>query len=161
MKWIKIGKIVNTKGVKGQMKIYPYTNEKERFEDFSQLYVRGEAYRIESVAYHKNTPIIKLEGIDTPEAVNLLKNEEVLIPYDEKPELEADEYLIMDLIGLEVYEGEALLGRIQDVIQQGPQDLYVVKGTGGEILIPGVKRFIREVNIEKGYMKVALIEGMR
>jgi len=161
MKWIKIGKIVKSKGVKGQMKIYPYTNEKERFEAFSHLYIKGEAYLVEAVAYHKNTPILKLEGIDSPEAVEAIKNEEVLIPYEALPELEEDEFLIMDLIGLEVFDGGESIGKIREVIQQGPQDLYVVAGKEGDILIPGVKAFIKEVDIAGGCMKVSLIEGMR
>ena len=160
MKLIKIGKIVNTKGLKGEVKIYPYTGYKERFEEIGYFHVENEKMIIEKVTYLKEMPIVRLSGVTTIEQAQKLRNKEIFIESDQLNPLDEDEYLITDLIGLEVRNNLEVIGVVEDVLTHTAQHIYVIKGKDGEHLIPAVSEFIKEVNIEEGYILVELIEGM-
>jgi len=160
MKKIKIGKIVNQKGLKGEMKIYPYTDYPERFEEISVFYVDEKAYQIDKVSYVKKMPVVKLAGIDTVEEAMALKNKDIYIEKSDIRELDEDEYLIIDLIGLDVYSDNEKIGVIKDVMTHTAQHIFVVKTNDREIMIPVVEAFVKEVNVKEGYVKVELIEGL-
>ena len=139
MEKIKIGKIVNFKGLKGEMKIYPYTDYAERFEEFDTIYISTSEYTIEDAM--------------------VFKNKDIYINKDDLRQLDDDEFLISDIIGLDVYDKENKIGVVKDVLTHTAQHIYVVKNKEREILIPAVEAFIKEVNIEEGFIKVELIEG--
>lgn len=160
MEKIKIGKIVNQKGLKGEMKIYPYTDYPERFEEISVFYVDEKAYQIDKVSYVKKMPVVKLAGIDTVEEAMALKNKDIYIEKSDIRELDEDEYLIIDLIGLDVYSDNEKIGVIKDVMTHTAQHIFVVKTSEREIMIPVVEAFVKEVNVNEGYVKVELIEGL-
>lgn len=161
MKKIKIGKIVNTKGLKGELKIYPYTDYAERFEEINHIFIDESKYMIEKVTYSKNNmPVIKLKGIDTIEKALKMKDEFVSIDRSEFRILDEDEYFLIDIIGLDVFNNNEKIGVLKDVLTDRAQDIYIVKTDEREIMIPAVKKYIEEVNVDEGYIVVKAIEGL-
>lgn len=163
---LEIGQIVNTFGIKGEVKITPFTNDITRFDDLEKVYVKtrkeSKQYKIETIRYHKNMVLIKFEGINNPEDANLLRNAFLEIDREDAIPLEEGTYFIVDLIGLEVYtdEGE-LLGKVEDIYNTGAKDIYVVKNElGKQILLPGIDEVIKEVKLNDRII-VHLIPGLR
>lgn len=171
-KYFVVGKIVNTQGIKGEVRVLPTTDDVSRFELLDFVYVdkKGniQKYEIENVRYHKQFVIIKFKGIDDMTAGETLKNTEIKITEDMALPLGEDEYYISDLYSMEVVtdDGE-LLGTIQDIIFTGANDVYVVrndeseKSEKSEILIPAIKQCILNVDKENNKMTVKLLEGLR
>lgn len=161
-----IGKIVNTQGIKGEMRVIPSTDDIERFELLDRVYVQrrntAEEYEIQGVRYHKQFVLLKLKGIDDMTGAERLKGCEIKIPEDMALACDEDEYYIRDLYDMEVEtdEGESL-GVISDIIFTGANDVYVVKGQEKEILIPAIKQCILKVDVEGKKMTVKLLEGLR
>lgn len=163
MELIRIGKIVNTQGLKGELRIYPDTDYLERFEELDVLHVQGEedTFEITKVRYKKNLVIVKFKGLDHINEVEKYKNR---IVYTEKlsaEELEEDRYYVEDLIGMKIVdEKHGEIGELIDVMQNPAHDLYVVKTPEKEILIPVVEAFVGDVDVEKRQIHVTLIDGM-
>ncbi len=163
---LNIGKIVNTHGLKGEVKVYPYTNALERFEDLDHLYFDEEfkiKKRIESVRYFKNMIILKLEGYDKIEQVEKLRETPLYIDREAQGvDLDEEEYYVVDLIGLKVIDVKyGDIGVLVDVLQNTAQDLYQIKSLKGEmVLIPAVKAFIGEIDLVNGVMHTHLIDGL-
>ncbi len=162
-----VGKIVNTHGVKGEIKIVPTTDDPKRFKKLKQIFVERKElknYNIESVRFHKDFVLMKLEGIDDMTAAELLKGSTLKIDRKDSLPLKKDEYYISDLYDLGVYteEDNRYLGDIVDIIYTGSNDVYVVKNpeTGKELLLPAIKQVIKVVDIESGKMSVHLLEGL-
>lgn len=158
----KLGQIVNAVGLKGESKVYPYTDYKERFEELDRLYIGDRLCEIERVRYQGNLAVVKFKGVDDRNAAEALKGEYLYVDRENARELEEDEYFIPDLVGLKVCspEGEEY-GTLKDVIQNTAQDVYEVqKPEGGVFLIPAVKQFVKKVDLEAGVITVELIEGM-
>ncbi|HPD90205.1 MAG TPA: ribosome maturation factor RimM, partial [Bacillota bacterium] len=103
---IIIGKVVNTVGLRGEIKVYSYAESLERFQRLSQVFVGEESFDVENVRFHKNTAILKLRGIDSPEEGEKRRGEDVLFPAEELEDLPEDTYYIRDLIGISVYRRE-------------------------------------------------------
>ena len=165
-KYLEIGQIVNTFGIKGMVKIKPFTDDINRFDKLKKVYIKNKdgkkEYQIQEVKYHKNMVLMKLEGIDTPEQADLLRQSYLLVNRDDEEPLEEGVYYIVDLIGLEVYTDEGvLLGNVDDIFNTGSNDIYVVKdGKGKQILLPGIPDVIKDVDLEKGRITVHLIPGL-
>lgn len=164
---IRIGEIVNVHGIKGGLKVRHLTDDLERFYDLDHLYIEEpetkemQAFDIDRVRIHKGFIILYLKGYDNINEVEHLKNRSLYIDKSQRKTLETDTYFIQDLIGLEVKsEKEGPLGVLEDVIQAGSNEVYVIRGPRGEVMIPAAKEFIKEVDIERGTMTVVLIEGM-
>lgn len=161
-----IGKIVNTQGIKGDVRVLPTTDDISRFELLDFVYVdkkgKIEKYDIENVRYHKQFVLLKLKGIDDMTAGEMLKNSEVKITEDMALPLEDNEYYIRDLYSMKVVTdlGEEL-GKIEDIIFTGANDVYVVRNSESEILIPAIKQCILNVDKENKVMTVKLLEGLR
>lgn len=165
-KYLEIGQIVNTFGIKGMVKIKPFTDDIRRFDKLEKIYIENKKsrkeYVIEEVKYHKNMVLMKLKGIDTPEDANLLRQSYLLIDRDKEEPLEEGTYYIVDLLGLEVYTDEdKLLGTVQDIFNTGSNDIYVVKDEQGkQVLLPGISEVIKEINLEDKKIIVHLIPGL-
>ncbi len=165
IKYFKIGQIVNTQGLKGEMRVYPLTDYKERFEEIDWIYIGEDLqtkYEIEKARYKNDMVILKIKGIDNINEVERLKNKYLMIPRENARALEEDAHFIADLIGLKVYlvEGE-YIGKLKEVMQPGGNDIYVIEREDGkEVLIPAVKKFVPEINITEGKMIIDPIEGM-
>ena len=164
--FLEIGQIVNTFGIKGMVKVKPFTDDITRFDNLEKVYVETnktkKQYEIEEVKYHKDMVLIKFKGIDKVEDAELLRNSYLKVNRQEEPELEEGTYYIVDLIGLDVYSDEGnLLGKVDDIYNTGSNDIYVVKDElGKQILLPGIKEVILNVDIEKQIVTVHLLEGL-
>lgn len=161
-----IGKIVNTQGIKGEVRVIPSTDSPERFELLKEIYVdkRGtiEKLEIQNVRYHKQFVLLKIKGIDDMTTAETFKNCEIRIPKELALPLDENEYYISDLYDMAVFtnEGEDL-GFIKDIIFTGANDVYVVKNNENEILIPAIKQCILKVDIKENKMTVKLLNGLR
>ncbi len=157
--FLEAGKIVNTHGVRGELRIQPWADSPEFLTGFKKLYIDGEEFALASCRVHKDCVIAKFEGLDDINDAMLLKNKIVFINRDDA-RLPAGHHFISDTLGISVYdESGALLGTVSDVLTLPANDVYVVKGER-EILIPAVPDFIKELDIENERMTVRLIEGM-
>lgn len=164
--YLEIGKIVNTSGLKGLLKVMPLTDDITRFEDLETIYIQiGKDLvekKIEDVRYIKNMVLLKLEGIDNIDEAEKYKNLYIKINKKDAIELPEDSYLIVDIVKCDVYteEGE-LLGKMIDVLDTGSNDVYVVKNSEGkEILLPAIKEVIKSVDISNKKIIVKLMDGL-
>ena len=159
---IKVGKITSPVGIKGEVKVYPYTDYLERFEELEELQADGDIVRIEKVRYKNEMVILKFEGIDDRNAAEVMRNKFLTIGKDELRELDEDKYYIFDLIGLEAVDQEGHhLGTVTDVIQNSAQDLYeITTDNGKKNLVPAVYELVTDIDINNGIMKINLIEGL-
>lgn len=163
---MEIGQIVNTYGIKGFLKVVPYTDNVKRFEDLKTIYIEYKnelkEFSIEEIKYSKNTVMLKLKGIDDMNVAEIYKNCYIKIDRKDAVELPEDTYFIVDLIGITVYTDEnRLLGTIVDVFPTGSNDVYVVKDDlGKQILLPAIGDVIKDVDIQNKKMIVHLIPGL-
>ncbi len=165
-KYFVIGKIVNTQGIKGDMRVVPTTDDIHRFELLEFVYIDKNGiinkYEVDNIRYHKQFVLLKIKGIDDMTAAEKFKNSEVKITKDMALPLEENEYYIGDLYSMNVItDEEEYLGTIEDIIFTGANDVYVVRNNENEILIPAIKQCILNVDIENKKMTVKLLEGLR
>lgn len=167
MEKIKIGTVVNAVALRGEVKVYHFSDYKERFEELDEVILerkgKGKTYEIEKVRYQKDMVILKLKGVDDRNAAEALKEYDIMITEADLRELPEDTFYVRDLIGCSVLnaENDNAIGEIRDVLQNSAQDIYVVKtASGKEAMIPAVGDFVAEVNIEERYVKVKLIPGL-
>lgn len=165
-KYLEIGQIVNTFGIKGMVKVMPFTENIERFSKMKTVYVKNKKenkkYEIEEVKYHKNMVLIKFKGIENPEQADLLRQCYLLVDRTDEEPLEEGTYYIVDMIGLEVYteEGE-LLGILEDIFNTGSNDIYVVKNElGKQILLPSIPDVIKKIDMPNKKVIVHLLPGL-
>lgn len=157
-----MGKIVNTHGIRGELKIQPWCDDPELFRELEYFYIDNRRYEIKKTRLHKNCIIALVEGITSINEAELLKNRVVTIEREVLGTLPEGTYYIADLEDLEVRTGDGrALGRIDEVIKTGSNDVYVLKETGGKpILIPVIDEVVKEVNIDEGYVVVELLKGL-
>lgn len=166
-KLITIGQIVATHGYKGEVKVQPLTDFPKRFELLKSVFCQVKddlfCFTIESVRYHKNFVLLKFVEIDDMNKAESLKNGLLRIKQEELMPLPEGHYYIFQIIGLEVYtvEGE-YLGTVSDVQKTGGNDVYYVRHpkTGKEVLIPAVKEFIVDINLEEQKILVKTLPGL-
>lgn len=160
--YIDFGKITSTHGIRGEVKIYPYTDDVDNILSLKKIYIDDKEYKVNSIRFHKNMFIAKLMGINTVEQAETFRNKLVKREIDEDEELEEDTYYIKDLIGLDVYlENNELFGKIKDVFQTGANDVYVIETLDNkEVLIPAIKSVVKDVDIASGKMIIELMEGL-
>lgn len=158
--FLEAGKIVNTHGIRGEVKIQPWADSPEFLCGFKTLYIDGKPVKVLSAKAHKSNVIAQLEGIDIVDDAIRLKNKTVSINRDDAA-LEDGAHFITDLIGLaaiDVSTGKEL-GKITDIIPLTPNNVYVITGTR-EILVPAVPEFVKSIDIGAGRVMFQLIEGM-
>ncbi|WP_298528380.1 ribosome maturation factor RimM [uncultured Ruminococcus sp.] len=161
--FLEAGKIVTTHGIRGEVKVMPYTDTPELLCEFDRLFIgknRDEINVIRARVF-KNTVIMKLEGVDTPEAAEKLRNK-LLYMHRDDLELDDDTYFIQDLIGLEVSDADSgkVYGKIADVMQTGANDVYVIKGDDREYLVPAIADVVVSTDIDSGTMTIRPLEGL-
>lgn len=153
------GQIVNTHGVRGEVKIVSWCDTPEYLAAIPTYYIDGAPVRVRSARVHKGSVIAALEGCDDVNAAMLLKNKLVHLSRDDAHPPEGG-FFLADIIGLDVIDEDGnRLGTLKEVLSPSLQQVYVVSGER-EIMIPAVDEFILETNIPQGYIKVRLIEGM-
>ena len=157
--FLDCGEIVNTHGVRGEMRIVPWADSPDFLCQFSTLYVDGAPRKVLTCRVHKGSVIARFDGVDTVEQAMLLKGKTVQMRRTDA-KLPEGAFFLEDIIGLDVVdEAGQKLGTLKEILSPSLQQVYVVQGER-EILIPAVPEFILETNIEGGYIKVHLIEGM-
>ena len=163
---LRVGVITSTHGVRGEVKVFPTTDDMNRFKKLKTVILdTGKEHKtlnIESVKFFKNMVILKFKGFDNINDVEMWRQKDLLITRDQAVKLSPDENFIVDLIGLTVItdEGEKL-GVMKDVLQTGANDVYIVKmAEGKEVLLPAIKDCILNVDLEKGEMLVHVLDGL-
>lgn len=165
MDYIIVGRIVNTHGIKGELKVYPLTDNIERFDDLKKAYIGDNKIKaeIDTVKYHKGFVIIKFKEFNDINEVLHFKDSFIYIEENDKVKLPEDHYFIFDIVGCTVYntEGEKI-GVLTEVIQSASNDVYVVKNMekNRSYLIPAVKEFVTEVDIKNKRITIDPIERM-
>ena len=157
LQFIKAGEIVTTHGVRGEVKVYCWLDDPEMLCEFDRCRISGKEYTLEQVRVQKSCNLVKLEGVETMEAAQLLRGK-VLELYREDID---DEVIFADeLKGMEVFVDGQNIGKVVDVLDYPGNSVYVVKGTY-EYMIPAVSQFILSTDLNANRMEVRLLEGMR
>ena len=163
---LKVGVITTTHGVRGEVKVFPTTDEAERFLelDYVLLDTGRELRRLEiqNVKFFKNLAILKFKGIDNINDREMYKGRDLWIPREEGQELAEGEYYVADLIGMQVVlEDGTVFGTLKDVMETGANDVYVINTKEkGEVLLPAIRECILDVNVEENTMTVHLMKGL-
>ncbi len=161
--FLEVGKITNTHGIMGEVRVEPWADSPDFLCKFKTLYVGKTQWpiQVERARVHKNMAIIKFEGITDMNGALAMKNQ-VLYIARKDVDLPAGHFFLADLIGLEVREADtgSVLGHIAEVLTPPANNVYVVKGGARDLLIPAVPDFVLETNVDGGYMTVRLIEGL-
>ena len=162
----KVGEIANTHGIRGEVKVYPTTDDVKRFKKLKTCTLdtgREEIeLHVESCKFFKQFAILKFREFNNINEVEIYKHCGLYVDREHAVKLERDEYYIADLIGITVYnEDDTVLGTLKDVIETGANDVYLVKMEDDrELMIPALKECILEVDIEENRMKVHLMDGL-
>lgn len=165
MDYTIVGKIIGSHGVKGDVKVYPITNDIKRFSSLKKAYFGDDKIEVslESVKYHKDMVILKFREFHNINEVLIFKDEYLYINTEDRIKLPNDSYFIHDLIDCNVYDTSGkIIGILKDVIQGDSNDLYIVKNDKikKEYLIPAVKNFIKEIDIRNKKIIIKPIEGL-
>ena len=157
LQFVEAGEIVSTHGIKGEMKVLPWVDGPDILCEFDRCRISGKEYEIEACRVQKTCNLLKVRGIDTMDAAQLMRGKVVEL-YRE--DIDDEVIFAAELIGMEVFcEGEKI-GLIKEVLDYPGNSVYVVKGHY-EYMIPAVKQFILSTDMENNVMQVKLIEGMR
>lgn len=167
----QVGAITATHGIKGEVKVFPMTDDISRFKNMKNLLLdTGKDYmtlEVENVRAQKNLVILKFKGIDNINDIERYKGKGLYVEKENRVKLKKDEYFIADLIGLNVYfdDREGVVGKITDVFETGANDVYEVTFdetiSGAEsVLVPAIKDCIKEVDVEGGFIKIHLLKGL-
>lgn len=164
--YFELGQIVNHFGIKGMLKVNPFTDDISKFERLGSILIEKKGklikMQIEEVKYSKNQVLLKLKGVDTIEQAETYRGSYLKIARSEIGELPKDTYFIADLIGLSVYTDEGiLLGTVNDIYNSGANDIYVVKDEQGkQVLLPAIKEVIKQIDMEQEKIIVHIIKGL-
>lgn len=171
---LQVGIITSTHGVRGEVKVFPTTDDAKRFKQLKQVLLdTGKEMRplqLEGVKFFKNMVILKFEGMDNIDDVIKFRQKSLYVERKDAVKLQKDEYFIADLIDIDVFTEDGIrLGRLTDVITTGANDVYAVAleennlfgaAAGKEILIPAIRQCILDININERKMTVHLLEGL-
>ena len=163
---LQVGIISSTHGVRGEVKVFPTTDDVKRFKKLKKVILdTGREHlplEVESVKFFKQFAIVKFKGIDNINDIEKYKGKSLLVDRENAVKLRKDEYFIADMIGLQVYteDGEAF-GVLKDVLETGANDVYIIDSQKhGEVLVPAIKQCILDVDIEGQKMTIHLMEGL-
>ncbi len=163
---LKVGAITSTRGIKGEVKVFPMTDDAGRFRDCRELIVdtggEKKILEVETVKFFRQFVILKFKGYDSINDIERFKGKDLYVTRENAVPLEKDEYFIADLIGLSVWdEKQEKIGVLQDVIETGANDVYsVLTQEGKEILLPAIRDCILDVDLDSGRMHVHILPGL-
>lgn len=165
-KLLQVGVISSTHGVRGEVKVFPTTDDVKRFKKLKNVILdTGREHmplEVESVKFFKQFAILKFKGIDNINDIERYKGKSLLVDRENAVKLRKDEYFIADMIGLQVFTDDgAEFGTLKDVLETGANDVYIIDSLKhGEVLVPAIKQCILDVDIENGKMTIHLMEGL-
>ncbi len=163
---LQVGILSSTHGIQGEMKVFPTTDDANRFKKLKNVLLETQEghkeLEIERVRFFKQFVILKFKGYDSINDIEKYKGKSIFVTRENAVRLGKDEYFIADLIGITVKdEDDVILGEIKDVLETGANDVYVIKRDGKkDLLIPAIKQCILDVDTAAGIMKVHLLEGL-
>ena len=155
--FLEAGEIVSTHGVRGEMKVLPWSDGPDFLMDYDRVRIDGKDYHVESCRIQKTCNLLKVQGIDTMEGAQAMRGKVVEIYRCDAPE---ELIFAAELIGVDVEASGVIIGKITEVLDYPGNKVYVVKGEH-DYMIPAVKQFVLSTDLEKNLMKVELIEGMQ
>ena len=163
--FFRVGVIANTHGIRGEVKIFPTTDDVKRFDYLKEAYIDAgkEKIKVEvsNVRYFKNLVIVKFKGIDNINDIERYKGKDLLVTRENALPLEEGEYYLADIIGANVYtEDGNLFGSLEDVIETGANLVYSVQHEGKEVLLPVIDDCVKEVNVEEKKVIVNIMKGL-
>ncbi|MCQ2539580.1 MAG: ribosome maturation factor RimM [Acetatifactor sp.] len=164
--FFQVGIVSSTHGVKGEVKVYPTTDDMRRFKRLKDVIVDTGKERltleIEGVKFFKQFVILKFKGIDTLNDVEKYRKATLFVTRENAVRLRKDEYFIADLMGLEVRdESDAKIGVLREVLETGANDVYIIDlDDGRELLLPAIKDCVLEVDVEAGFIKIHILDGL-
>jgi 16S rRNA processing protein RimM len=164
--WIVIGTVFRRHGLRGDVKVYPLTDSPQRFLDLDEVLLedphgRRHRVRIDNVRFQKDRVILHFEGKDTLEDIEPLMQSQVLVHRSEAVKLPEGRYYYADIIGLSVYtDREKYLGVIEDILETGSNEVYVVREGSKEVLIPATEQVIQKVDLKNQRLIVHGVEGL-
>jgi len=163
---LRVGVIASTHGIRGEVKVFPTTDDVKRFEMLKEVILDLEqskiTLKIEHVKFFKNMAILKFKGMDSINEVEKYKGKDLLVSREHAVKLEENEHFIADLLGLRVITDKGkVLGILDDVLQTGANDVYVVKDEQGtEILLPVIEECVLDIDLEQNKILVHIMEGL-
>ena len=157
LQFLEAGEIVTTHGVRGEMKILPWSDGPEFLTTFRRVRISGNDYLVETCRIQKTCNLLKLKGIESVEDARVMVGKPVEVYREDAPR---DLIFVAELIGLKVYADGEEIGEVKDVLDYPGNKVYVVRGEH-EYMIPAVKHFVLSTDLDAGQMQVKLIEGMR
>lgn len=163
--FLQVGIITSTHGIRGEVKVFPTTDDAARFKKLKKVLLDTGKERLEleiqSVKFFKQFVIVKFKGIDNINDIERYKGKSLLVPRENAVPLKKDEYYIGDLIGMEVFTEEGRFGVLKDVMETGANEVYIVDSDEhGEVLIPAIRQCILDVDVEGKRMKIRLMDGL-
>lgn len=163
---LQVGVISSTHGVRGEVKVFPTTDDVKRFKKLKQVILdTGKEHmllEVEGVKFFKQFAILKFKGIDNINDIEKYKGKSLLVDRKNAVRLQKDEYFVADMIGMDVYTDEgAHFGTLKDVMETGANDVYIIQTADGkEVLIPAIKQCILKVDVENARMDIHLMKGL-
>ena len=163
---LQVGIITSTHGVRGEVKVYPTTDDPRRFRRLKEVVLDTGREKlnleIEGVKFFKQFVILKFKGLDNINDIEKSRQKSLYVTRKNAVRLQRDEYFIADLIGLKVQDEDGTeLGTVKDVIETGANDVYEVEmADGRSLLLPAIKQCILNVDVENGMMQVHVLEGL-
>ena len=164
--FFQVGVISSTHGVHGEVKVYPTTDDPKRFLKLKEaLLDTPKGYmslKVEKVRFFKQMVIVKFEGYDTIESIQMYRQKGLFVPREQAVPLAEDEYYVADLLGMDVYlEDGELFGKVKDVMQSAANDVYIIRSLAhGEVLLPAIADCVKEVSVEDNRMVIHLLDGL-
>ncbi len=163
--FLQVGVISSTHGIRGEVKVFPTTDDPSRFKKLKKVLLDTGRERLElnvlSVRFFKQFVIVKFREFDNINDVEQYRGKSLLVPRGNAVKLEKDEYYIADLIDMEVYTDEGRFGVLKDVMQTGANEVYIIDSDEhGEVLVPAIRQCILDVDVENNRMKIQLMEGL-
>ena len=163
--FLQVGVISSTHGIRGEVKVFPTTDDPARFKKLKKVLLdTGKEhleFEVQSVKFFKQFVIVKFKGVDNINDIERYKGKSLLVPRENAVPLKKDEYYIADLIGMEVFTEEGRFGVLKDVMETGANEVYIVDSDEhGEVLIPAIRQCILDVDVEEQRMKIRLMDGL-
>ena len=163
--FLQVGVISSTHGIRGEVKVFPTTDDPARFKKLKIVLLdTGKELtelEVQSVKFFKQFVILKFRGIDNINDIEKYKGKGLFVPREDAVPLDEDEYYIADLIGMEVFTEDGRFGVVKDVMETGANEVYIVESDDhGEVLIPAIRQCVLDVNVEEKKMLVRLLDGL-
>ena len=163
--FLQVGVISSTHGIRGEVKVFPTTDNAARFKELKNVLLDTGKERIgleiQSVKFFKQFVIVKFKGIDNINDIERYKGRSLLVSREDAVELDKDEYYIADLIGMDVFTEEGHFGVLRDVMETGANEVYIVDSDShGEVLIPAIRQCVLNVDPEENRMTVRIMDGL-